>query len=95
MRAVIALAFALVAASPQAQTARSPARTVAPVRIVCAVDEPRIMTRAAAIADAAWKETCSLFGLEAVSGIGPYEIHLDANVTDYNATCDKLLRCSP
>jgi len=94
VRAVIAfsLAFALVAASPQAQTAKSPARSVAPVRIVCGVDEPRIATRASAIADAAWKETCSLFDLEAVSGVGPYEIHLDANVTDYNAACDKLLR---
>jgi hypothetical protein len=89
---VIALACALVAALAQAQTAKSPARTVAPVRIVCAVDEPRIATRASAIADAAWKETCSLFDLEDAPGVGPYEIHLDANVTDYNSACDKLLR---
>ena len=89
---MIALAFALVAVLPQAQTAKSPARTGAPVRIVCGVDEPRITTRATAIADAAWKETSSLFDLEAASGVGPYEIHLDANVTDYNAACDRLLR---
>jgi hypothetical protein len=91
---VIALAFALVAVLPipQAQSAKSPARTGAPVRIDCAVDEPRIATRASAIADAAWKETCSLFDLEPAAGIGPYDVHLDANVTEYNAACDKLLR---
>lgn len=89
---MIALAFALVALLPQAQTAKSPARTAAPVRIVCALDEPRIATRATAVADAAWKETCSLFDLDAAPAVGPYDIHLDANVTDYNAACDKLLR---
>lgn len=89
---MIALAFALVAVLPQAQSAKSPARTGAPVRIDCAVDEPRIATRASAIADAAWKETCSLFDLAPAPGIGPYDVHLDANVTEYNAACDRLLR---
>ncbi len=78
--------------APTAQTKPADAtKRGAPVKIVCDVAEPRIVTKAAAVADAAWKETCALFGTDPKPAGGPREIQLHATIAEYEAVCDKLL----
>lgn len=83
------LALAAAVQAPVAPPA-APAKS-SPVKIVCAVAEPRIHAKAAAVAEAAWKETCALFGTDPKPAEGPREIHLYATVAEYEAVCDKLL----
>lgn len=62
-----------------------------PVKVVCDVDEPRIEAKASRVAEAAWKETCELFGTKPKPAEAPREIHLYATVAEYESVCDKLL----